>query len=95
MNWLNGWLWIIAALALAAVEVLLPVWIFLGVAIATLLMGIAILLGLWPGSFAGALVVVAIGSGLIWIVLRRAMGVQHGQVKIWHHDINDNHPPKP
>jgi len=91
---LNGWLWIIAALLLALVEVLLPVWIFLGIAIATLLMGLALLIGLWGGSFAGALVVTAVLSGVIWVVLRRSMGVRHGQVKRWHHDINDN-PPRP
>ena len=92
MSWMNGWLWIIAALLLALVEVLLPVWIFLGIALATLIMGVLILIGLWGGSFAWALVATAILSGVIWYGLRKAMGIQHGQVKIWHHDINDNHP---
>ncbi|MFB9222059.1 hypothetical protein [Paracoccus cavernae] len=92
MSLMNGWFWIIAALLLALVEVLLPVWLFLGVAIAVLAMGVLILIGVWTGSFAWALVVTGVLSGIIWLGLRRAMGVQHGQVKIWRTDINDNHP---
>lgn len=92
MSLMNGWFWLIAALLLALVEVLLPVWLFLGVAIATLIMGLLILFGLWTGGFGWALVVTGLLSGVIWFGLRRAMGIQHGQVKIWHTDINDNHP---
>lgn len=92
MSALNGWYLLIAALLLAAVEVMLPVWIFLGIAIATALMGLLLLSGLWGGSFAWTLVATAALSGVIWALLRRAMGVQHGQVKIWRDDINDNHP---
>ncbi len=94
MSWQNGWLWIIAALVLAAVEVLAPVWIFLGVAIAVLLMGLALLLGIAPASFPVALIVTAVMSGVVWLALRRLMGVTHGQVKIWKTDINDNPPRK-
>ncbi|AGT07245.1 NfeD family protein [Paracoccus aminophilus] len=92
MSALNGWYWLIAALLMALVEVLLPVWLFLGLAIATAVMGLLLLAGLWGGSFGWALVVTGVLSGVIWVLLRRAMGVQHGQVKIWHDDINDNHP---
>ncbi len=94
MSALNGWFWLIAALLLALVEVLVPVWIFLGIAIATLIMGLVLLAGFWGGSFAAALVVTGLLSGAIWFLLRRLMGVQHGQVKRWHHDINDT-PPRP
>ncbi|WP_374636426.1 hypothetical protein [Paracoccus sp. (in: a-proteobacteria)] len=87
---MNGWLWIIAALVLAALELALPGWFFLGAAIATGLVGLALLLGLWVGGLPMALVVTAILTGVIWLVLRRVFGTSRGEVKIWDRDINDN-----
>ena len=87
---MNGWLWIIAALVLAALELALPGWFFLGAAIAVLLMGLALLLGLWTGGLPMALVVAALLTGLAWLVLRRVFGASRGEVKIWDRDINDN-----
>lgn len=89
MMWQNGWLWLIAALVLAGIELLLPGWVFMGIAAAVGIMGLALLAGLWTGGLPMALVVTAILSGVIWLILRRAMGVQRGQVKIWDRDIND------
>lgn len=91
MSMTDGWLWIIAALLIAMVELLLPAWIFLGTAIAVLMMGLVLLSGIWVPGLPLALVVTAILSGVIWTILRRAMGA--GQVKVWRKDINDNHPP--
>lgn len=93
MIWMNGWLWIGAALIIAFVELFLPAWVFLGIAIAVLFMGIVILLGLWTGSLPMALIVTAVLSGVVWLLLRRFIGVTHGQVKVWKTDINDDHPP--
>lgn len=90
MIWANGWLWLIAALLLALIELLLPGWVFMGIAAATAIMGLILLAGLWPGSLPVALVVTAILSGAIWLILRRVMGVNKGQVRIWDRDINDN-----
>ena len=59
MIWANGWLWIIAALRLAALELAMPGWFFLGMAVAVLVMGAALLLGLWGGGLPMALVVTA------------------------------------
>ena len=87
---MNGWLWIIVALVLAALELALPGWFFLGAAIAVLLMGLALLLGLWTGGLPMALVVTAILTGLAWLVLRRIFGANRGEVTIWDRDINDN-----
>mgnify|MGYP007000532701 CR=1 FL=1 len=87
---MNGWLWIIAALVLAALELALPGWFFLGAAIATGLVGLALLLGLWVGGLPMALVVTAILTGVIWLVLRRVFDTSRGEVKIWDRDINDN-----
>ena len=87
---MSGWIWIIAALVLAALELALPGWFFLGAAIAVLLMGLALLLGLWTGGLPMALVVTAILTGLAWLVLRRVFGTNRGEVRIWDRDINDN-----
>ena len=87
---MNGWLWIIAALALAALELALPGWFFLGAAIAVGLVGLALLAGLWTGGLPMALVVAALLTGLAWLVLRRVFGASRGEVKIWDRDINDN-----
>ncbi|RDD71432.1 NfeD family protein [Paracoccus versutus] len=90
MSWANGWIWIIAALILAAVELALPGWFFLGLAGAVLLMGLALLLGLWPGGLPMALVVTAVLTGVIWLALRRIFGAKRGEVRRWTRDINDN-----
>lgn len=88
--WTNGWLWIIAALVLALIDLMLPGYIFMGVALATALMGVALLAGLWTGSLPVALVVTAILSGVIWLALSRMRGVDRSETRIWHRDINDN-----
>ena len=90
MNLMNGWLWIVVALVLAALELALPTWFFLGAAIAVGLMGIALLIGLWGGGLPLALVVTAILTGVIWLILRRIYGANRGEVTIWDRDINDN-----
>lgn len=91
MTWMNGWLWIIVALLLAGLELALPSWFFLGSAIAVGLMGLLLLAGLWGGSLPVALVVTAALTAVVWLLLRRLMGVHKGQVRIWDRDINDNH----
>ncbi|WP_299843171.1 hypothetical protein [uncultured Paracoccus sp.] len=90
MSWDNGWLWLIAALVLALLELLVPAWVFLGLAIAVALMGLVLLIGLWSGGLPMALVVTAIFSGVIWYLLRRMAGVRKDQVRVWERDINDN-----
>ena len=90
MSWENGWLWLIAALVLALMELLAPAWIFLGIAIAVAIMGLVLLLGFWTGGLPMALVVTALLSGVIWVLLRRMAGVRKDQVRVWDRDINDN-----
>lgn len=87
---MNGWIWIIAALILGALEIVLPGWFFMGIALATGVMGLAILLGLWSGGLPVALVVTAALSGVIWLLLRRMFGTSRGEVRIWTRDINDD-----
>lgn len=86
---MTGWIWIIAALILGALEIVLPGWFFMGIALATGLMGLAVLAGLWTWGLPLALVVTAALSGGIWLVLRRIFGTSRGDVRIWTRDIND------
>ncbi|KGJ04369.1 NfeD-like C-terminal, partner-binding [Paracoccus halophilus] len=90
MIWANGWIWVILALILAALELAMPGWFFLGFALAVLLMGGALLLGLWPAGLPMALVATAVLTGLIWLALRRIFGTNKGEMKVWTRDINDN-----
>lgn len=89
MLWLNGWLWIIAALILAGLELAVPGWVFLGMAIAVAMMGLLLLADIWTATLPLTLVVTAILSGIVWLVLRRIVGIRKGQVRIWDRDIND------
>ena len=58
--WTNGWLWIIAALLLALIEMILPGYVFLGLAAAVGVMGVVLLAGLWGWGLPAALVVTAV-----------------------------------
>lgn len=89
MIWLNGWLWLIAAMVLAALELLAPGWVFMGLAASVGFMGVLLLTGLWGAGLPVTLVVTAILSGVVWLVLRRVAGVNKGQVRIWDRDINE------
>lgn len=90
--WANGWLWVIAALLLAAAELVLPGYVFLGMAGAVLVMGLLLLSGVWTLGLPATLVVTAILSGLIWLLLSRMIGVDRSEVRVWKRDINDNDP---
>jgi len=87
---MHGWVWIIAALVLGALEIVLPGWFFLGIALAVGVMGLAILVGIWTGGLPMALVVTAALSGAIWLGLRRIFGSSRGDVRIWTRDINED-----
>ena len=88
MIWQSGWFWIIVAAVLGVAEVLLPGYIFLGIAIACGIAGLALLAGVTAPSLPMLLIAIAVLSGFIWLILRRAVGVRKGQVRIWDRDIN-------
>ena len=90
MMWEGGWTWIVIGLVLAALELLAPGYVFLGIAIACGLMGLVLLSGLITPSLPVLLLMIAILSGLVWVILRRLIGVREGQVRIWDRDINDD-----
>ena len=88
--WQEWWVWMVAGFVLAILEILIPGFILLGFAIGAVLAGLLLWLGVLGGSLAVLLMVVAVASLIAWAVLRRALGVRHGQVKIWDRDINDS-----
>lgn len=89
MGWLNGWLWIAAALILAALELIVPGWVFLGLAASVGVMGILLLGGIWTAGLPATLVVTAALSGLAWLAFRRLWPGSRGERRIWDRDIND------
>ena len=88
--WNVWWVWMVAGLVLGILEILAPGFIFLGFAIGAVLTGLLLLIGLLGGSVPVLLVVFAVLSLVSWFLLRRSVGVQKHQVKIWTKDINDN-----
>ena len=88
--WALWWVWMVAALGLAFVEVMVPGYIFLGFAVGAAITGLAVLLGGAAVGFPLLAVTFAVLSLLSWIVLRQTMGVRKGQQKIWDRDINED-----
>ena len=90
MLWQEWWVWAIAGLVLAMLEVVLPGFILLGFAIGAGVTGLSIWLGILGGSLPVLLLVTAVVALVAWWVLRSALGVRKGQSKIWNKDINEN-----
>ena len=95
MIWNEWWVWAVAGLVLAILEVVVPGWIFLGFALgagatALLLAAGGPLGATMAGSIAILLVVFAVLSLVAWIVLRKLFGLRGGSVKTFDHDINES-----
>jgi len=90
MLWQEWWVWALAGLVLAMLEVALPGFILLGFAIGAGVTGLSIWLGILGGSLPVLLLVTAVVALVAWWVLRSALGVRKGQTKIWNKDINEN-----
>ena len=92
------WVWIIAALLLAMLEVVAPAQIFLGFALGAAAVGLGLLAGVPElaglpevvNSVPTMLLIFAVLSLVAWLILRPLMGVRHGQVKHFEHDINED-----
>ncbi|WP_299048556.1 hypothetical protein [uncultured Tateyamaria sp.] len=90
--WSIWWVWIVAALVLAMIEVFVPAFVFLGMAIGAVVVGVALGFGAlgWIGAGLPALLLLfAVSSVVAAVALRNVIGVRRGQVKIWDRDIND------
>ena len=81
------WVWLCIALVLAIAEVMLPGFIFLGIAIGAV--GMALLVAIVPGV-SPALMAVLFGilSLTAWLVLKRIFRARDGAARIIHDDIN-------
>ncbi len=92
MWWSVWWVWMVGALLLAILEVVAPAQIFLGFAIGAAGVGAALALGIpgLAGSIPAMLLVFAVVSLIAWLVIRRAVGIRKGQVKVFDHDINED-----
>lgn len=81
------WVWLCLALLLAIVEVLLPGFIFLGIAIGAVAM--ALIVTLIPGLSPAFLMVIFAGLSLVaWLILKRAFRARDGATRVIHDDIN-------
>ena len=92
MWWSLWWVWMVGALLLAILEVVAPAQIFLGFAVGAAGVGLALLLGIpgLSGSVPMMILIFAILSLVAWLVIRRAVGIRKGQVKVFDHDINED-----
>ena len=83
------WVWLAAALVIGLAEVLLPGFIFLGFAIAAVLMSGVVLVA--PDLGAPALLAIYGGTAVLcWIGLRVVFKKQSSGARIVTRDINDN-----
>ena len=89
MWWQQGWVWVVAGIVLAILEVIIPGYIFLGFAIGAVVVGAMLWIGLLGAGLPALLLVFAVVSLAAWWGLRRVLGTRAGQVKIWDTDIND------
>jgi len=90
--WSIWWVWIVAALALAIIEVFVPVFAFLGMAVGAVVVGAALGFGAlgWIGAGLPTLLLLfAVSSVAAAILLRNVLGVRRGQVRIVERDINE------
>lgn len=85
------WVWIVAALVLSIIEVFVPVFVFLGMAVGAVVVGVGLAFGLlgWIASPPFLFLIFAAASVIAAIALRSVIGVRRGQVKIWDRDINE------
>lgn len=89
MWWSLPWVWVVLGVAMALAEMVLPGFYLLGFAIGAVATGMLV----WAGLIASLpmmLVALAVIAVAAWFALRRWAGVQRGQKRIWHRDINEN-----
>jgi membrane protein implicated in regulation of membrane protease activity len=92
--WLVWWVWVGLAILLGVLEMLLPVWVFLGFSTGAMVLAGLVALGLDLG-LGGTLLLYALVSGVVYAGLRAWLGATgRGTERIVHDDINDIRPGK-
>ena len=84
------WVWAVAGVALAALEVIIPGFIFLGFAIGAVVTGLLVLISVLGTNVPLTILVFAVLSLAAFFAVRKVVGVTKHQKKIWTKDINDN-----
>ena len=82
------WVWLAVAAVFGALEVLLPVFAFLGFAVGAVVVGLALLVG-DPGA-GWALLLFAVVSAAAYAGLRAVLGRDAGNARIVTRDINED-----
>lgn len=88
--WQEWWVWIAAGVVLAILEVVVSGYVLLGFAVGAVVTGVLTWAGLLGTSLSVMLLVFALASLGAWLVLRKVFGLPKDNVKIIHHDINQN-----
>ena len=93
--WTLWWVWVVAGVLLAILEMLVSGYIFLGFAAGAALVGALLGLGVLGASVPVLILSFACASLGAWVLLRlwtrSGKGVRmRGSVKIWDKDVNDN-----
>jgi inner membrane protein len=83
------WAWLVAAVLFGALEVMLPVFAFLGFAAGAAVTGVLLLVGLDLGTGPTLLIFAALSAGA-YLAIRRILGTQAGRARIVTRDINEN-----
>ncbi|WP_176559407.1 NfeD family protein [Rubellimicrobium roseum] len=87
--WLLWWVWVAVAILLGVLEVLLPVFVFLGFSAGAMGTAALVALGLRLGV-GGTLVTFAVLSAGAYAVLRLWLGTARGRARVVERDINEN-----
>lgn len=89
------WVWVAVGMAVAILELLLPGYVFVGIALGAVGTGLVLWSGIWPAGWIGnnlsnGLLVTAVLALGAWAALRYSIGVRKGQTKIITRDINED-----
>lgn len=82
------WVWLALAVCFGVLEVLLPVFAFLGFAAGATATGLVLLLGAEPGV-GWTLLLFAVLSALAFLALRLLLGRAGGSARVVERDVND------
>lgn len=87
--WNQWWAWICFGLVLGALEMLIPVYLFLGFSGGAVLTGLLKWVGVFDQNLPWTLVLFAVLSAVCALGLRLGLGAPTRAPKIWKSDIND------
>ena len=83
------WVWMAAAAGFGMLEVVLPIFAFMGFAAGAAVTGLLLAIGMGTGV-GGTLMVFALLSAVAYAGLRKVLGRDRGTARVVDRDINDN-----